>query len=127
MTSSISLLSALLKMKFPRCRKGNAFKDPNPYHLKHLGGMNDLCLVCKLNFRPEPGFYFEGAIISYPLMVIFCLFVTLLFYFIVGDLLHHIPAILITLLIASVLVAPVSFRYSRIIFLCILTRYEPKT
>ena len=126
MYNSISLLPALLKMKCPRCREGNVFKDPNPFHLKHLGDMNDRCPVCQLNFRPEPGFYFGGAMISYPLMVIFSSFLTLIFYFIVGDLFHHIPAILTTLLIAAVLIAPVFFRLSRLVFLYILIRYEPK-
>ena len=121
-----SLFPSLLKMKCPRCREGNVFLDSNPYHLKKLGAMNDLCPVCQLNFRPEPGFYFGGAMISYPLMVIFCSFVSLAFYFIVGDIFHHIPEILLTLLIASLIIAPLFFRYSRIIFLYILIRYEKK-
>jgi len=87
--------------------------------------MNDLCPVCKLNFRPEPGFYFGGAMVSYPLTIIFSTLVTLAFYFLIGDLFHHIPAVLVTLLAAILLTAPVFFRYSRIIFLYILIRYEP--
>ena len=125
-TLTILLVPALLKMRCPRCRQGKVFKDSNPYHLKHLGDMHDVCPVCHLNFRPEPGFYFGGAVVSYPLMVIFNAFITLFFYLIVGDLFHHIPQILITLLIASLLIAPVFFRYSRIIFLYILIRYKPQ-
>ena len=111
-------------MKCPQCRKGNAFKDPNPYHLKHLGDMNALCPVCKLNFRPEPGFYFGGAVVSYPLMVGFNLLVAITFYLIVGDIFNHFLSLMLTFTIATTLVAPVMFRYSRMIFLYIVVRYK---
>ena len=86
--------------------------------------MNDLCPVCKLNLRPEPGFYFGGAIISYPLMVVFNLLVAIAFYFIVGDVFNHVASVMLTLIIATIMVAPVMFRYSRIIFLYIVVRYD---
>jgi hypothetical protein len=124
MTNSLSMLPALAKMKCPRCRQGNVFKNQNPYHLKQVGDMHDLCPVCKLNFRPEPGFYFGGAMISYPLMVFFNVLVVLAYYFITGNIFDQ-PLLLMTLLaFATVLAAPVVFRYSRIIFLYILVRYE---
>src|SRR3954468_15928837 len=115
-----SLLPALLKMKCPQCRSGEVFKDPNPYHLKNLGDMHHYCPVCNLNLRPEPGFYFGGAIVSYPLMVIYNLIVAVAFYLITGDLFNHILALMLTLTAATVLVAPVMFRYSRIIFLYVV-------
>ncbi len=122
-----SVLPALLKMKCPCCREGNVFKVSNPFRLKYLGDMNDLCPVCQLNLRPEPGFYFGGAVISYPLMVIFNLIVTIIFYLIVGDLFNHFIALMTTFAIASILIAPVAFRYSRIIFLYIVVRFEKKS
>ena len=118
------MLPALGKMKCPRCRQGNVFKDQNPYHLRKIGDMHDLCPVCKLNFRPEPGFYFGGAVISYPLMIFFNVIVVLAYYLIMGNIFDH-PLLLMTIIaFATVLVAPVVFRYSRIIFLYILVRYE---
>jgi len=119
-----SLIPALLTMKCPRCRTGKVFKDPNPYHLKRIGEMNDLCPECNLNFRPEPGFYFGGAVVSYPLMVIFNLLVAIAFYAIMGDIFNHVFTLLLTMFIATVLVAPVMFRYSRIIFLYVVVRYN---
>ncbi len=121
---SISLIAALLKMKCPRCRKGNAFKDTNPYHLKHVGEMYAFCPVCNLNYCPEPGFYFGGAIVSYPLMVTFNLLVSTVFYSITRDIFNHIMPLMITLTIASISIAPVMFRYSRVIFLYFLVRYD---
>ena len=118
------LVPALLSMKCPRCRNGRVFIDPNPYHLKQLGEMNHFCPVCNLNFRPEPGFYFGGAIVSYPLMVIYNLLVAVSFYMITGDVFHHIVSLMLTLTVATVTVAPITFRYSRIIFLYVVVRYD---
>ncbi len=88
--------------------------------------MNDVCPVCGRSFRPEPGFYFGAAIVSYPLTVIFNLLVAGLFYLIVGDLFNHVISLLFTLLIASLVVLPLAFRYSRIIWLHIIFRYRPQ-
>ncbi len=124
MSSKVSLIPALLTMKCPRCRKGKVFKNANPYRLSQIGEMHDLCPVCSLNFRPEPGFYFGGAVVSYPLMVIYNLFVAIAFYLVVGDLFHHVVQLMLTLIVATILVAPVMFRYSRIIFLFAVVRYN---
>src|SRR6185295_10282768 len=105
------LIPALLGMKCPRCRKGQVFKNPNPYQLMHIGDMHDLCPECNLNFRPEPGFYFGGAVVSYPLMIMINLLVALIFYFIVGDWFNHFIPLMTTLSIATLLAAPLVFRY----------------
>jgi hypothetical protein len=111
-------------MRCPVCRKGKVFKNSNPYDIKHVGDMYDACEICNQNFRPEPGFYFGAAVVSYPLTVIFNLICALFFYFIVGDIFDHVLPLLITLLIASLIVLPLSFRYSRIIWLHIVFRYR---
>ncbi len=122
--NDLSLLPALLKMNCPRCRKGKVFKYQNPYNLSHIGDMNDLCPACNLNFRPEPGFYFGGAVISYPLMIIWNVMVLIFYYLVTGNIFDH-PILLLSILaFATVLAAPVVFRYSRIIFLYILVRHE---
>jgi len=121
-----ALLPSLLKMKCPTCRRGSVFKHPNPYRLKTVGDIYPVCPVCGQNFRPEPGFYFGGAIISYPLMVLFGALVTGIFYAVAGDLSNHFVSLMLTLTSAIILVTPVTFRYSRIIFLYITFRYRFK-
>jgi hypothetical protein len=59
----------LLKFKCPRCRKGDMFSDPNPWHLKKTMKMNEECSVCKQPFNLEVGFYFGSSYISYALTV----------------------------------------------------------
>ena len=111
-------------MRCPTCRRGPVFIHSNPYRLKTVGDIHPVCPVCGTNFRPEPGVYFGGAVVSYPLMVIFGALVTLAFYLVVGDLAGHFLEVMTTLAIAVVAVTPVMFRYSRIIFLYITFRYK---
>src|SRR4051812_23736598 len=113
-------------MKCPVCRSGSIFKNPNPYNLRTAGIMNPLCPVCGQNFRPEPGFYFGGAMVSYAAMVTFNVAVAAIFYLIVGDLFNHYVQLLFTLATCSILVTPLMFRYSRTIWLYINFRYRPK-
>jgi len=120
-----SLVSAILAMKCPRCRSGNMFTNSNPFYLKKIGNMNHLCPECGLNFKPEPGFYFGGAVVSYPMMVILNLFVAFIFYLVTGSLFDHFWALIITLLIFSVLMAPAAFRYARVIFIYFTVKFDP--
>jgi hypothetical protein len=118
------LLPSMLSMRCPVCRKGNIFKSPNPYNLKTVGAIYPLCPECHQNFRPEPGFYFGGAMVSYALMVTFNVVVAALFYFIVGDLFQHYASLMMTLLFSSLFITPLMFRYSRTIWLYIVFRYK---
>jgi len=119
-----SLLLSILKMKCPVCREGAVFQNPNPYLLRSLGDIHTLCPVCRQNFRPEPGFYFGGAIISYPLMVIFGMVVVGLFYFITGDIFDHFSTVMVILSVSVIAVSPIVFRYSRVLFLYINFKYR---
>jgi hypothetical protein len=59
----------LFKCKCPRCRKGDMFKDGNPWHLKRTMKMNKECAVCKQPFNIEVGFYFGSSYVSYALSI----------------------------------------------------------
>jgi uncharacterized protein (DUF983 family) len=119
-----TLVTSIIKMHCPTCRTGNVFKNSNPYNIKTVGDIYNVCTVCGQNFRPEPGFYFGAAVVSYPITVLFNLFIALLFYLFVGSLFDHIVEVIVTMLIASLLMLPMVFRYSRIIWLHIIFRYR---
>jgi uncharacterized protein (DUF983 family) len=121
-----ALLPALLKMKCPVCREGAVFVHPNPYNLRKVGDIHPLCPVCGQNFRPEPGFFFGGAIISYPLMVIFGTLVVGAYYGITGNLFEPFITVMVILSTAIVAISPLVFRYSRILFLYLVFRYRGK-
>src|SRR5690349_2608993 len=60
-----SMLSGILRMKCPNCRSSPMFRDPNPYHLKNMGVMNERCPVCGHPIDPEAGYYFGAMYVSY--------------------------------------------------------------
>ncbi len=49
--------------KCPRCGEGDLFKKP--FNWTDPIDMHKECQNCKLDFEPEPGFYFGALIISY--------------------------------------------------------------
>ena len=108
-----SLVAAQLHCKCPRCREGDIFTYPLRSVFK-FGIMNRTCSVCGILFEPEPGFYYGAMFVSYAFTVaIFVVISTFLFLFI-----HPEEEVyLIANMIAVALTIPVSFRYSRVLFL----------
>ncbi|MEM9390236.1 MAG: DUF983 domain-containing protein [Bacteroidota bacterium] len=105
--------SAILHGKCPRCRSGNMFIT-SAYKLSGFQKMNKNCPSCGLQFEREPGFFFGAMYISYAFSV--ALFVAIgLGLSIIGDFPLYIY--FISIVLAVIIFLPVSFRYSRILFL----------
>lgn len=64
---------SLLTMRCPRCRRGDMFRNSNPYKklwLSNIFDMYDNCLVCNQRFdMNEPGFWYGTGYVSYGLAV----------------------------------------------------------
>lgn len=76
--------------------------------------MNQVCEKCEANFEPEPGFYFGALYVSYAFTVTIFIAISLGLYYTIN------PAewvYIASIIISSILFIPVSFRYSRILFL----------
>ena len=58
-------LNAAWNYMCPRCRKTYMFKEP--LQITAPLDMKERCSHCKLNFEPEPGFYFGAMFVSYGL------------------------------------------------------------
>jgi len=86
--------------------------------------MKDRCSTCGQNFRLEPGFYFGGAYVSYALGVLANLLVLFVLYLFMGNLFEHGAAVIIAIVLTTVLISPIVFRYSRVMFLYIFVRYK---
>jgi uncharacterized protein (DUF983 family) len=109
---SKSPLSAILQGRCPCCREGKMFKTGTIDI--HFAEMNVTCPKCGVSLTPEPGFYIGAMYISYAFNII--LLVT------IGVTLYTFTEapdwVYITSIIgASFVFIPFSFRYSRIIFL----------
>lgn len=109
-----SLVSALANGKCPRCREGKMFTFPITHPTK-FNRMNERCLHCGAMLQPEPGFY-QGAMYvgyAFTVAVIFVLSFTL--YYLFDD--PPDGVYIGTIIGASILLAPLNYRYSRIVYL----------
>ena len=60
-------------MRCPRCRRGDMFKNKNPYKkfsLKYIFDMHDHCPVCGQKYDLEVGFWYGTGYVSYFLAVL---------------------------------------------------------
>ncbi|MFY0606872.1 MAG: DUF983 domain-containing protein [Cyclobacteriaceae bacterium] len=107
-------LSAVLEGKCPQCREGDMFK----YSLWRFGKFNAIhtnCEKCNLRFEREPGFFYGAMYVSYALSV--ALFITAvgLLYFVFDD--PSLTTYVVSISLVSILFYPITFRYSRILFM----------
>ncbi|MEP7169972.1 MAG: DUF983 domain-containing protein [Bacteroidota bacterium] len=116
--------SAMLHLKCPHCRQGNLFTVKNPFKLKTLSVMPDLCPVCNLTFNPEPGFYWGALYTSYALGVALAVMDFIIVYLICGWLVW---AIMLSITLLLLLTAPLMFRYSRVLWIYICYYFMPGT
>jgi hypothetical protein len=108
--------SAMLHLKCPHCHQGNLFTVTNPYKLKTLSLMPDLCPQCNLTFNPEPGFYWGALYTSYALGVALALIDFTIVYLICG---WRVWPIMLSITLLLLLTAPLTFRYSRVMWIYI--------
>ena len=105
----------------PRCHKGKVFKKSNPYNLKQLSAMHEQCDSCGLVYEREPGFFFGAMYVSYALMAGW-----LIIWFLADLLWFHLDAIVLAsgMTISMILIAPLFFHWSRLIWLNFFVRYK---
>ncbi len=116
------ILYSTLHNRCPKCHETTVFKVRNAFNLKHFMEMNEVCSVCNEKYEKEPGYYFGAMYVSYALMV--ALFVTT---WVLNSWLIHAGIItyFISLVSIIVLLAPLTFRLSRLIWLNFFISYNP--
>jgi hypothetical protein len=112
----VSVLSGILKMKCPNCRSSPMFINPNPYHWKTMGKMNNVCPNCNHPLDTEAGYYFGAMYISYAIMVAWNFSIAIAIMVITGDLFEHFMLLMSLGMITTLIISPVVFRYSRVIW-----------
>lgn len=108
-----SLLTAIGQGRCPRCREGFIFKYPLAQFTK-FSDMNATCSKCQAPFEPEPGFYFGALYVSYAFTIalFFTVWAVLHFFFDPPEWVY-----ITAVVVSAALFIPISFRYSRILFL----------
>ncbi|MFD1628722.1 DUF983 domain-containing protein [Pseudopedobacter beijingensis] len=123
--SKTSKIEAMAKAKCPRCRRGNLFQN-SMYGLRSQK-MYEVCPHCGLRFEVEPGYFYAAMYVAYAINVAVAVTVGVATYIITKE--DKSPWVyIIAILIASVLIAPFNFRYSRVILLHLLSpkiKYNP--
>ncbi|ABQ07458.1 DUF983 domain-containing protein [Flavobacterium johnsoniae] len=68
----------MLKLKCPRCYKGDLFINPGLFVMTRFLKMHEKCKKCNQDFRIEPEFYSTALWIGFPIVLI--VFIPLLFF-----------------------------------------------
>lgn len=122
MTKKRNLLFALLSSRCPNCHEGKIFTSSNPYNLKVLASMPEQCPVCKLDFKPETGFYWGALYISYGLSVMLSIALFIAMYLLWGWLVWQ---FILTDAVLLIFLAPVLLRFSRVLWMYLWFKLFP--
>lgn len=114
------VLSAMASCRCPRCRIGKVFYG-FPYAFKRQRS-NQVCAHCGLYFEIEPGYFYISMYFSYMFAVLECLLVA----FVIFSLTHSESPWLYGIFLMAVifLMAPLNYRYSRIVLLYITPKIK---
>lgn len=124
MATKTSSAAAFLRGKCPHCRKGDIFSYP-VFKLTRYHAMHEYCTHCGTRLVPEPGFYQGAMYVSYGFTVATLAIVSLILRF-AGN-----PSELtyiISIIACAILLAPLNYRYSRILYLYLFggIKYTPQ-
>lgn len=117
-----SKLYSILRAKCPRCHEGDMF-DYHPYQLSKIGQMKTSCSHCNLVYSREPGFFFGAAYVSYAITVAIGVAGFLAIRILAGEVSWQTYLIGVSSLI--VLLFPITFIYSRTVWINLFVNYEP--
>ncbi|KUO68613.1 MAG: hypothetical protein APF83_08930 [Lutibacter sp. BRH_c52] len=119
-----SKLYSILYNKCPRCHEGDFMKEKNMFKLHKAFQMNEHCSKCGLKYMMEPSFFYGAMYINYALTVgisVAAFFIVTLFF----D--FSLVESFMPIVIALVITAPVTIRFSRIGWINLFVKYNPKS
>ncbi len=119
-----SKLYSILFNKCPKCHKGDFIIEKNIFKLHKTFKMYDNCSECGLKYMIEPSFFYGAMYINYSITVGIAI-VT----FTIGSLFFELSFIenFIPIILVLILTAPLSLRFSRIIWINIFVKYTGNT
>lgn len=114
-------LYSIFKAKCPRCHDGAFFKYGFTFNPNKVTKLHDNCPKCNLKYMMEPSFFYGAMYVNYGIIV--ALFVAV---FIICKLILDFTIIqsFAAIIIASLLLAPVNLRLSRIIWINMFVKFR---
>lgn len=116
-------LYSILNAKCPRCHEGDFYLNKNPYQFKDFGKNYEKCSQCNFKFEKEPGFFYGAMYVSYGLTVAFSVAIGVAIFVLIPGASYI--TYLVGILIGLVVLMPLSFRLSRVIWMNLFQHYEP--
>jgi len=109
--------------KCPKCHEGEFMQENNMYKLKKAFKMNEYCSKCGLKYMMEPSFFYGAMYVSYGLTVGLAIIT-----FIISTLIFNTTMLgsFIPIIAVLLISAPLTTRLSRIIWINLFVKYEPK-
>jgi uncharacterized protein (DUF983 family) len=114
-------LNSILTGSCPKCQEESMYKEKNPYYLSKLYDMHENCSHCGLQYQIEPSFFYGAMYVSYGLTVAIGVAAFIIANVFMG--LNLVEAF-IAIIIALVLLTPVTARLSRNIYINIFVHYD---
>jgi len=120
MIGVFKLLWSAFKYNCPKCRKSKLFTKP--FDLAAPLAMHKNCPNCKLEFEPEPGFYFGAMFLSYAIDGLTLLPLTLILIFGFDFNVYKVLGFVIFL---KIILFVWLLRFSRSLWLHIYVKFDP--
>lgn len=118
-----SKLYSIANTKCPRCHEGDFFVYKFTFNPSKVTKLHDNCPKCGLKYMMEPSFYYGAMYVNYGIIV--ALFVAI---FIICKVILDLTIIqsFAAIIVASLVLAPVNLRLSRIIWINMFVSYQKK-
>lgn len=125
MADKPGILTSILRMKCPNCRKGDMYLQKSIFPLKSMMDMPERCPVCGQKMEIEVGFYYGTGYVSYGLSVAVAIFNAVWYAVLVGfswkdNSIWWYLGITVAMLI---LLQPLLMRISRVLYLYMFVSY----
>lgn len=119
-----SRIKSVLTNTCPRCHEGKIFEHNSIFNLKKFDKMHERCLSCGHKYEKETGFFYGAMYASYGITVALSVATFVSTYLIYQDTPYWVY--IINILIVLVVLAPLSFRLGRLIWINLFTGYDPE-
>lgn len=116
-----SKLNSILTGSCPKCQEESMYVEKKPYHLSKLYDMHETCSHCGLQYQIEPSFFYGAMYVSYGLTVAIGVAAFIITKVFLG--LSLVEAF-IAIIIALIVLTPVTARLSRNIYINIFVHYD---
>lgn len=115
-------LYSILNNKCPRCHEGDFYSNKNPYQISNFGKNHEHCSACGYKFDKEPGYFYGAMYVSYALTVAFSVAISVAIVVLFPS--SGYKVYMISILLGLVVLMPLSFRLSRLIWMNLFQHYD---